>query len=101
LLLVGLLVVSACASPPAAPPSHTIRGVLVDVESRGLQQLDRFSIRTDSGEELTFTPAPNFNQGELHAMTPGHMRQHMALADPVTVTYRDDGGHLVALSATD
>jgi hypothetical protein len=29
------------------------------------------------------------------------MRQHMALADPVTVTYRDEGGRLVALSATD
>ena len=34
-------------------------------------------------------------------MTPGHMRQHMALGDPVLVTYRDDNGKLVALSATD
>jgi hypothetical protein len=29
------------------------------------------------------------------------MRQHMALAEPVTVTYREEGGSLVALSATD
>ena len=78
-----------------------MRGVLVDVQSRGLQQLDSFSIRTDDGRELTFVPAPSFNQGEAHAMTPGHMRQHMALADPVTVTYREEGGRLVALSATD
>jgi hypothetical protein len=34
-------------------------------------------------------------------MTPGHMRQHMALADPVEVTYRDDNGTLVALTAVD
>ena len=29
------------------------------------------------------------------------MRQHMALADPVDVTYRDDNGRLVALTAID
>jgi len=34
-------------------------------------------------------------------MTPGHMRQHMALGDPVTITYRAEGATLIALSATD
>jgi hypothetical protein len=29
------------------------------------------------------------------------MRQHMALADPVTITYRDENGRLIALNATD
>ena len=29
------------------------------------------------------------------------MRQHMALADPVTITYREDDGNLIALNATD
>jgi hypothetical protein len=29
------------------------------------------------------------------------MRQHMALGDPVEVTYRNDNGALVALSAVD
>ena len=91
----------ACSPPRAAAQTETVRGVLIDVEARGLQQLDSFTVRTDDGQELTFVPAPNFNQGESHAMTPGHMRQHMALADPVTVTYRDEGGRLVALSATD
>jgi hypothetical protein len=75
--------------------------VLVDVQARGLQQLDSFTVRTDDGQELTFAPAPTFNQGESHTMTPGHMRQHMALADPVVVTYREENGRLVALSAAD
>jgi hypothetical protein len=44
---------------------------------------------------------PNFNAGMQHVMTPGHMRQHMALADPVEITYREQNGSLVALSATD
>ena len=56
---------------------------------------------TDDGRELTFVTAPDFNQGVSHVMTPGHMRQHMALADPVLVTYRAESGTLVALSATD
>jgi hypothetical protein len=45
--------------------------------------------------------APDFNAGATHVMSPGHMRQHMALGDPVIVTYRVDNGSLVALSATD
>jgi hypothetical protein len=95
-----VLVASACAAPPAQQAA-TARGVLVDVQSGGLQQLNSFTLRTDDGEELTFKPAPNFNQGVTHAMTPGHMREHMALADPVTVMYIDQNGQLVALSATD
>jgi hypothetical protein len=77
------------------------RGVLLDVESPNIQQVDSFTLRTDAGQELHFTTAPNFNQGVSHLMTPGHMRQHMALGDPVEVTYRSDNGALVALSAVD
>ena len=85
----------------------SVRGVLLDVVSPDIQHVDRFTLRTDAGELLSFVAAPDFNAGAapqgggLHAMTPGHMRQHMALADPVLVTYRDDNGTLVALSATD
>ena len=77
------------------------RGVLLDVVSPGIQQVDRFTLRTDDGQLLSFVAAPDFNAGATHVMTPGHMRQHMALAEPVTVIYRDDGGVLIALSATD
>ncbi|HEY2592291.1 MAG TPA: hypothetical protein VGK33_00155 [Chloroflexota bacterium] len=79
----------------------TARGVLLDVESPSIQKVDSFTLRTDAGQELHFVTAPNFNQGVSHLMTPGHMRQHMALADPVEVTYNDENGTLVALTATD
>src|SRR3954454_5793384 len=101
--LVGLLFVmlaAACSASTSAPP-QTARGVLLDVEAPSLQKVDSFTLRTDDGQELHFTAAPDFNQGVSHLMTPGHMRQHMALADPVEVTYRNDGGTLVALSAVD
>ena len=97
-----MLLLAACSTPPAASAqTHTVRGVLLDVESPGIQKVDSFTLRTDDGQELQFSTTPDFNQGVAHLMTPGHMRQHMALADPVEVTYRDENGKHVALSATD
>jgi hypothetical protein len=94
-----LLLLAACSAP--APAEKTAHGVLVAVDSASLQQVNSFTLRTDDGQELTFAAASNFNQGVAHVMTPGHMRQHMALAEPVTVTYREENGRLIALSATD
>jgi hypothetical protein len=74
---------------------------LLDVESPNIQKVDSFTLRSDDGQELHFVTAPDFNQGVSHLMTPGHMRQHMALADPVEVTYRQDGANLVAVRAVD
>ena len=91
---------SAAASQPQAK-TQTARGVLLEVVSPSIQQVDRFTLRTDDGQLLSFVAAPDFNANATHAMTPGHMRQHMALADPVVVTFRDDNGTLVALSAID
>ena len=96
---VAAVACSAVAAPAA--PTQTVRGVLLDVESPGIQKVDSFTLRTDDGQELHFTTAPNFNEGVAHLMTPGHMRQHMALGDPVEVTYREDNGSLVALTAMD
>jgi hypothetical protein len=98
LLAVGLV---ACSQPAAPAGAQTVRGVLLDVESPNIQKVDSFTLRTDDGQELHFTTAPNFNEGVTHLMTPGHMRQHMALGDPVEVSYRNDNGTLVALSAVD
>lgn len=96
-----MLLLAGCSAPPAATPTQTARGVLLDVVSPNIQQVERFTLRTDDGKELVFATAPDFDKSASHAMTPGHMRQHMALADPVVVTYRDENGTLVALSATD
>jgi hypothetical protein len=100
------MLVSACSPPAASTASSaavalTARGVLLDVVAPSIQKVDSFTLRTDEGQELHFVTAPTFNQGISHLMTPGHMRQHMALADPVEVTYRDDNGTLVALTAVD
>lgn len=97
------MLVSACTAAGNAAPAQgqTVQGVLLDVEAPSIQQVDSFTLRTDDGQEMHFVTAPNFNEGVSHQMTPGHMRQHMALADPVQVTYRDDNGTLLALTAVD
>ncbi len=100
-LLVAVAFLLGCSAPPAAAGSQTVRGVLLEVQSPSIQQVDRFRLRSDTGQEMLFVAAPDFNAGAVHIMTPGHMRQHMALADPVVVTYRDENGTLIALSATD
>ena len=96
-----MVVLTACSARPQAP-TQTVQGVLLEVQAPSLQKVDSFTIRTDDGQELRFTAAPNFNEGVAHQMTPGHMRQHMALADPIKVTYRaESSGSLVALSVVD
>jgi hypothetical protein len=97
--LAAAALVAACAASPAQ--TRTARGVLLELESPSIQRVERFTLRTDDGQELAFTTAPDFNSGASHAMSPGHMRQHMALAEAVTITYREEGGRLVATSATD
>jgi hypothetical protein len=95
------VLIAGCSTPTAALQS--IHGVLVAVDSSSIQRVNSFTLRGDDGRELTFSVAPDFNQSAASGppMTPGHMRQHMALAEPVTVSYREEGGRLVALSATD
>ena len=93
--------VVGCSGPPPAAQTQTARGVLLDVVSPSIQKVDSFTLRTDDGQILSFVTAADFNAGGTHQMTPGHMRQHMALADPVVVTYRQDNGKLTALSAAD
>jgi hypothetical protein len=96
-----VLLLAACSTSPGTAQTQTVRGVLLDVVSPSIQQVERFTLRTDDGREMAFVAAPTFNQGVSHVMTPGHMRQHMALADPVIVTYREENGTLIALSAAD
>ena len=101
LVPIVLVLMNVIACSPSAPPASTLRGVLLQVAAPSLTQVDSFSVRDDAGQVWDFRAAADFNAGATHVMTPGHMRQHMALGDPVTITYRAEGATLIALSATD
>lgn len=98
-VVVALLALGGCASEPA---ERTVRGILLEVRAASLQRLDGFTLRTNDGRELTFRYAGKSEGAEAgHPVSPGHLRQHMALAEPVLVTYREEGGELVAIRLAD
>ena len=74
---------------------QTVRGVLLDVAARSLTELRSFEVRTEDGRRLSFRV-----EGDV-GMTPGHLREHMLRAEPVTVTYRASADGLVALHLED
>jgi hypothetical protein len=89
--VLGLLVL-ACTRDPGPQAVH---GLVVDLRAASFNQLAAFELRADDGRSLSFAV-----EGDV-GITPSHMREHMVLAEPVTVTYRDTGGTFVASRVDD
>jgi plastocyanin len=59
-------------------------GIVVDVEG-SLTQVDRFDLRLPDGRVLALEPPPGILE-EL-GFSSSHLREHMTLSQPITVTY--------------
>lgn len=59
-----------------------VRGLVIDVRVATFTQIQGFSLRTDDGSVYEFIV-----EGDV-GITPGHLREHMLLGDPVLVTVR-------------
>ena len=80
--------VSVVACRHETRPTH-LHGVVVDVQIATFTQIQAFTLRTDTGDTHEFVVEGNIG------ITPGHMREHMLLGDPVIVTVRyEDGLHI-------
>lgn len=81
LLLVALLIVGGCD-----PTLYTDTGIVTNVTSTSLVDVDGFQLRTPDGRTMDFTTKglPYRDDG----FPVQHLREHQALAQPVTVTYR-------------
>lgn len=78
------------------PPS--VVGVIVRVESEGLDTVRGFTLRTDDGTFIAFT------WGALEdgaRFPPGHLAEHQATAEHVRVSYRTEGQSKVAVRIDD
>ena len=103
LMLLAAVAVAGCrpavsASPTVAPPSSPIVGVVIDVESSGLNEVSSFVLRTDDGTTYTFEIGDLENAAEF---PPGHLREHMATSSPVRVFFDVDGDRLLVTRLED
>ena len=88
----AMLALAGCAP---APTTGTVRGLLTDVQPASITLLREVELRADDGRALRFAI-----EGDT-GITPGHAREHMVNAEPVTITFRSEQGKLVALRIDD
>lgn len=94
LAILGLFLLGGCGPAPLAEA-----GWVVDVQSTSLTEVDRFTLRTEDGRELEFKLAPlELDGGSFPA---NHLREHLALNQPVAIAYRDQNGERVAYRLRD
>ena len=74
-----------------------VRGIITAVEARDIGHAAAIMVRTGDGRELRFLVDPSVDA----KWTPGHLRDHMTFAQPVTVYYRRAGDDLAAYRVDD
>ena len=88
--LAGLLVVAGLVAG-CGDGEKTVTGVILDVESSSLTELDSLTLRTNDGETLMFVPGSGVTGDPLEGIFPGHLLGHMQAAEQVTIHYREEG----------
>ena len=91
----GLLALALVGAVCTSGGPQTVRGVVVAVEAHSIARADTLTLRADDGRDLQFRVAPEVD------WTPGHLREHAALGDPVVVTFVREDDTLVAVRLAD
>jgi len=79
-LLLGVLAIAGCE-----PALHQETGLVVDVQQSSLASVEGFHLRTADGRMVEFsTLETRFDV----AFPVQHLGEHLALAQPITVTYK-------------
>ena len=91
--LVAWTVLLAACQPQASPTRYD--GLVVEVQAASFLQIASFTLRTDDGTLVEMTV-----EGDV-GMTQSHLREHMALGDPVSVTARHADGLTIATRIED
>jgi len=86
------------ASPSSGVPASPVDGAVVAIDSAGLAAVRGFTLRLAGGAELSLKLGTLENGDEF---APGHLKEHMALAETVRVWFRVEGGMLVAYRLDD
>jgi hypothetical protein len=86
------------ASPTGEPLRQTEVGVVIDLDSASLTDVEGFTIRTPDGRTVVFRIGELENGVEF---PPAHLGVHMADAYPVLVTYVEQDGERVVVRLDD
>ena len=93
------LLLGGSARDPGPPADATaIVGVIVGVESAGLDKVTGFTLRTTDQGSVVFVIGALENGAQF---PPGHLVEHQATAQPVRVWYRTQDGAKVAIRLED
>jgi hypothetical protein len=84
--------------PEAPKDAQAVVGVIVGVDSAGLDQVRGFTLRTTDQGSLVFVIGDLENGAEF---PPGHLVEHQATAQPIRVWYRTEGADKVAIRLED
>lgn len=101
LALVVLVVATGGAAlllSDGAGSGRSVVGVIVGVESEGLDRVRGFDLRTEDGQTVEFAIGTLENGAEF---PPGHLVEHQATAQRVRVWYVIEGGSSVAVRLED
>lgn len=107
-LVAALLFASALSAACLGQPQTTgvilagegeALGLVIGVVGSGPAEVDRFTLRTDAGTELTLEIRP----GRLApgSFPPAHLREHLASGEKVRVSWVDEGASHVATGLFD
>lgn len=89
---------SAAAVASASLPASPLTGIITNVRSQGLDKVLGFTIRTSSGDLVTFVVG---HLDDPATFPPGHLAEHQASLQPVTVYFTVLGGQLVVYHLAD
>jgi hypothetical protein len=84
--------------PASSANAPSVVGVIVGVQSEGLDRVRGFSLRTQDGATVGFSIG-NLENGAT--FPPGHLVEHQATAQPVRVWYLAEGETRVAIRLED
>lgn len=84
------------ASPPIASPPDQVTGVLIDIVSSEIDDIQSFTLK-DGDMQYDIFIAEDVEYG----FPLGHLQEHLQMADPVTVDLEQRDGKLYALTIED
>jgi hypothetical protein len=95
---VAATIFGATARDPEAPQGDQAVGIVTSIDSEGLTAVRGFTLRSQGGAEQEYAIGTLENGDEF---PPGHLAEHQALATPIRVWYRTEGGERVAFRLED